>query len=76
MACISSSVTVESYEDITVGKTTGLETDKPAYKRRHSSYVPRKPSVSDALKGEEGLLLKVRPPIMPLLQPHTNYSLG
>ena len=58
---------MESYENIAVGKTTGLETDKPAYKRRHSSYVPRKPSVSDALKGEEGLLLKVRPPNMPLL---------
>ncbi len=59
MACTSPSMKVESYEDIPVGKASGFETDKPAYRRRHSSFVPRKPSVSDALKGEEGLLLKV-----------------
>jgi adiponectin receptor len=60
---MSSAVTVESYEDVTKATTSGLETSTKPYKRRHSSFHPRKLSVSGILEGEEGLLLKVRPPI-------------
>jgi adiponectin receptor len=52
-------VTLESYEDIFSAKTTGTEEQKPLYKRRHSSFHPRRKSSGDVMDGEEGLLLKV-----------------
>lgn len=63
MACLSPSVTaVEGYEDVAKATTSGTETTTkpPTYRRRHSSFHPHKPSVSDALlQGEESLLIKV-----------------
>jgi adiponectin receptor len=59
MTCMSPAVTVESYDNLAPATTTGADQHKPAYKRRHSSFVPRQLSQSLALDGEEGLLLKV-----------------
>jgi len=59
MACTSPSLTVESYEDMTSAQTTGTDTDKPGYRRRHSSFHPRRKRESTEMDGEEGLLLKV-----------------
>lgn len=61
MPCMSPAMTVESYEDGTGATTSGVEASNQPYKRRHSSFHPRKLSLSVALEGEEGLLLKVWP---------------
>ncbi|RDW77137.1 putative IZH3 [Coleophoma cylindrospora] len=58
MVCTSPSVTVESYEDITTARTTGTDdSNHPIYRRRNSSYHPRRNSYEN--DGEEGLSLKV-----------------
>lgn len=59
MVCTSPSLTVESYEDITAAQSSAVdEAEKPSYRRRHSSFHPRRKS-ADTIDGEEGLLLKV-----------------
>lgn len=61
MVCTSPSLTLESYEDIAIGTTSGADTNKPAYNRRHSSAHPRRQSSSSvSMDNEEGLLLKAR----------------
>jgi adiponectin receptor len=66
MVCTSPSLTVESYEDISTAKTSSSsreiegERQKPDYRRRHSSFHPRRKS-ADSMDGEEGLLLRVCP---------------
>ena len=59
MACTSPSLTVESYEDITSAKTSGTDDQKQIYRRRHSSFHPRRKSYENAMDGDEGLLLRV-----------------
>jgi len=58
---------MESYGDITTVKTTGAEEQKPAYRRRHSSFHPRRKSGDYSMDGEEGLLLKVFSPVADLV---------
>jgi len=63
MVCTGPSLTVESYEDIAVATTSAIkiEGEKPSYRRRHSSFHPRRKSSSaESMDGEEGLLLRVR----------------
>jgi len=57
-SCTSPSLTVESYEDITSTKASARDTLQPGYRRRHSSFHPRRKS-ADTMDGDEGLLLKV-----------------
>lgn len=55
-------LTVESYTDIKSAATTsasGFDSQKPRYRRRHSSFHPRRMSCDGSLDGEESLLLKV-----------------
>jgi adiponectin receptor len=61
MVCTSPALTVESsYEEITTAATvTGREDQKPNYRRRHSSFHPRRKSCESVMDGEESLLLKV-----------------
>jgi adiponectin receptor len=59
MVCTSPSLTVESYEEITAASATGREDQNPIYRRRHSSFHPRRKSSGSVMDGEEGLLLKV-----------------
>ncbi|KAF4636085.1 hypothetical protein G7Y89_g2002 [Cudoniella acicularis] len=59
MRCTSPALTVESYEEITSAKANGLEASKPIYRRRHSSFHPRRNSSESIMDGEEGLLLRV-----------------
>jgi len=60
MRCTSPAVTVEEYEEISTATTTGAAEQKPVYRRRHSSFHPRRKSSSgDAMDGDEGLLLRV-----------------
>jgi adiponectin receptor len=60
MVCTSPSLTVESYEDTAAAKSSGIEQgSKPNYRRRHSSFHPRRMSSDHTMEGEEGLLLKV-----------------
>ncbi|RAL63230.1 hypothetical protein DID88_004308 [Monilinia fructigena] len=60
MACASSSLTVETYEDATTSTmASGREEPKPLNKRRHSSFHPRRISSEHVMDGEEGLMLKV-----------------
>jgi adiponectin receptor len=59
--CTSPALTLESsYEEInTFASVTGREEKKPIYRRRHSSFHPRRKSSESIMDGEEGLLLKV-----------------
>ncbi|KAH6675631.1 hemolysin-III related-domain-containing protein [Halenospora varia] len=59
MRCTPPALTVGSYEGISSAKTSGAETSKPAYRRRHSSFHPRRNSSESIMDGEEGLLLRV-----------------
>lgn len=61
MVCTSPSLTVESYEDVStaVASGTGTEGQKPVYRRRHSSFHPRRKSTESGLDGDDRLLLKV-----------------
>jgi adiponectin receptor len=61
MACTSPALTVESsYEEIhSAASVTGREEKKPIYRRRHSSFHPRRKSSECIIDGEESLLLKV-----------------
>jgi adiponectin receptor len=62
-------LTVESYEDINTAKTTGKEEQKPIYKRRHSSFHPRRRSSDYAtMDGDEGLLLRVHFLLLAILE--------
>ncbi len=60
-SCTSPALTLESsYEEInTVASVTGREEKMPIYRRRHSSFHPRRKSSESIMDGEEGLLLKV-----------------
>jgi adiponectin receptor len=59
MVCTGPSLTVESYE--AVSSALKIENEKPCYRRRHSSFHPRRKSSSaESMDGEEGLLLRVR----------------
>lgn len=75
MACTSPSLTtVESYEDITSARTTGAEeheNEKPSYRRRHSSFHPRRKSTE--MEGEESLLLRVCP-LLPIQKNKENVA--
>lgn len=57
MRCISPSVSVSSYDDLSSATASGIEDSKPVNRRRHSSFQPKRRS-SD-IDGEEGLLLRV-----------------
>jgi adiponectin receptor len=61
MGCTSPSLTVESsYEEInTAASVSGRDNQKPIYRRRHSSFHPRRKSSESMMDGEESLLLKV-----------------
>lgn len=60
MVCAASSLTVESYEDVTTSTmASGREGAKPLNKRRHSSFHPRRKSSEQVMDGEESLMLKV-----------------
>lgn len=61
MHATSPALTVEtSYEEInTAASVTGTEEMKPIYRRRHSSFHPRRKSSECIMDGEESLLLKV-----------------
>lgn len=58
MVCTGPSLTVESYEGIS--SALKIDNEKPCYRRRHSSFHPRRKSSSaESMDGEEGLLLRV-----------------
>ncbi|KAL3423851.1 izh family channel protein [Phlyctema vagabunda] len=59
MVCTSPSLTVESYEDITAAKSTATEQNAPIYRRRNSSYHPRRASSDNAADSDERLQIKV-----------------
>lgn len=69
MVCTSPSLTVESYEDVStaVASGTGTEGQKPVYRRRHSSFHPRRKSTESGLDGDDRLLLKVGSKQVPAL---------
>lgn len=69
MGCTSPALTVESaYEEIkTAASATGKEDQKPIYRRRHSSFHPRRKSSESMMDGEESLLLKVFTTYYPVL---------
>lgn len=58
MACTSPSLTVESYDDVVTATTSGMDRGKPLYKRRHSSFHPRRRSSTTSLEGDDRLMLK------------------
>ncbi|CAG8983915.1 hypothetical protein HYALB_00006882 [Hymenoscyphus albidus] len=61
MQCASqSSLTVESYDDTSTAITSGVDdASKPGlYKRRHSSFHPRRRS-SDKLEADEGIIVRL-----------------
>ncbi|PBP22669.1 hypothetical protein BUE80_DR006602 [Diplocarpon rosae] len=60
MVCTSPSLTVESFENETA-TATGKDGDgnKPIYRRRHSSFHPRRKSTELGMEGDDRLLLKV-----------------
>ncbi|CAD6441591.1 e8c44151-25fb-4e0c-bf44-c2cf93e69c25 [Sclerotinia trifoliorum] len=60
MVCAASSLTVESYEDVTTSTmASGREDTKPLNRRRHSSFHPKRTASEQLMDGEEGLMLKV-----------------
>ncbi|KAK6614587.1 izh family channel protein [Botrytis cinerea] len=60
MVCAASSLTVESYEDVTTSTmASGREEAKPLSKRRHSSFTHDEKSSEQVMDGEESLMLKV-----------------
>lgn len=61
MVCISPSLTVESWDDVSTAAASGVETNMPAYKRRHSSYNPRRDIRSDHMDHDDNLMLRVWP---------------
>lgn len=63
VVCTGPSLTVESYEDSDTATSTGTgagndEDSKPVYRRRHSSFHPRRKS--DGAMEDDRLLLRVR----------------
>ncbi|KAI9053619.1 hypothetical protein LZ554_002573 [Drepanopeziza brunnea f. sp. 'monogermtubi'] len=62
MVCTGPSLTVESCEESnTAAIATGKddEENKPTYRRRHSSFHPRRNSTESGIEGDDRLLLKV-----------------
>lgn len=60
VVCTGPSLTVESYEDSDTATSTGTgkeEESKPMYRRRHSSFHPRRKS--DGAMEDDRLLLRV-----------------
>lgn len=58
VVCAGPSLTVESYEDSNTATSTGKEDErKPTYRRRHSSFHPRRKS--DGAMEDDRLLLRV-----------------
>jgi len=61
MVCTAPSLTMESHEGIVAtGTASGMETKPQPYKRRHSSFHPRRKSIESGMDGDDRLLLKVR----------------
>jgi hypothetical protein len=58
MVCTTPSLTVESHEEVPMATASGIESRKP-YRRRHSSFHPRRNSTESGMDGEDRLLLKV-----------------